>query len=101
MPHGWDNFFIMARTAAATLIGLLFVSVTVGAGFSTSRIVHGTRGFLTPTLVHFGAVLFLTLAVLTSWPSAWPIGIVLGLGGLAGLAYQIHVIRMWHKVVLV
>ena len=36
-----------------------------------------------------------------SWPSAWPIGLVLGLSGLAGLAYQIHVIRMRHKVGLV
>ena len=102
MPHGWDNFFIMAGTAAATPIGLLFVSVTVDTGFSTSRIVHGTRGFLTPTLVHFGAVLFLTLAVLTPCHGR-PRGQSgrSGLSGLAGLAYQIHVIRMRHKVGLV
>jgi hypothetical protein len=92
MLHGWDNFFIMAGTAAATLVGLLFVAVTVGTGLSTSSIVHGTRGFLTPTLVHLGSVLFQTLAVLAPWPSAWPIGIILGLGGLMGLAYQIKVI---------
>jgi len=87
MLHGWDNFFIMAGSSAATLIGLLFVTVTVGSGFSTPRIVHGTCGFLTPTLVHFGAVLFQALAVLMPWPSAWPIGLILGLGGLTGMAY--------------
>ncbi|MGA2740408.1 MAG: hypothetical protein ABSG65_23600 [Bryobacteraceae bacterium] len=92
MLHGWDNFFIMAGTAAATLIGLLFVAVTVGTGFSKSSIVHGSRGFLTPTLIRFVGVLFLSLAVLAPWPSARPIGIILGLGGLAGLAYQIKVI---------
>ena len=30
MLHGWDNFFILAGRAAATLIGLLLVAVTVG-----------------------------------------------------------------------
>ena len=101
MLHGWDNFFIMAGTAAATLVGLLFVAVTVGTGLSTSSIVHGSRGFLTPTLVHLGSVLFQTLAVLAPWPSAWPIGIILGLGGLMGLTYQINVVVARHKVGMV
>jgi hypothetical protein len=62
MPHSWDNFFILADSAAATLMGLLFVAVTVGGtGFSTSSIVHGTRGFLTPALIHFGTVLLQAL----------------------------------------
>jgi hypothetical protein len=101
MLHGWENFYMMAGTAAATLIGLLFVAVTVGTGFSKSRIVHGSRGFLTPTLIRFVGVLFLSLAVLAPWPSARPIGIVLSLGGLAGLAYQIKVIVARRKVGLV
>ena len=56
--QGWTNFIIMAGTAAATLMGLLFVAATVSTGFSTSDAVHGSRGFLTPTLIHLGAVLF-------------------------------------------
>jgi hypothetical protein len=101
MLHGWDNFFIMAGTAAATLIGLLFVAVTVSTGFSTLSIVRGSRGFLTPTLIRFGGVLFLSLVVLAPWPSAWRIGIILSLGGLADLAYQIKVVIRRHQVGLV
>ena len=42
MPHHWDNFFILAGGAAATLLGLLFVAISVGGtGFSKSKIVHG------------------------------------------------------------
>jgi hypothetical protein len=37
MLHGWENFFIVAATAGATLIGLLFVAVTLGAGLSTPQ----------------------------------------------------------------
>lgn len=97
MLHAWDNFFSVAGSSAATLIGLLFVAITVGTGLSTSRVVHGTRGFLTPILLHFGMVLLQCLAILAPWPSAWPIGIILGLGGLAGLAYQIRVIPVRHE----
>src|ERR1700750_2555405 len=92
MPHVWDNFSIMSGTAAATLIGLLFVAITVTTGLPTSRIVQGTRGFLTPTLVRFAGVLFLSLVMLAPWPSARSIGIILGLGGLKGLIYQTTVV---------
>jgi|HubBroStandDraft_6_1064221.scaffolds.fasta_scaffold1199831_1 hypothetical protein len=101
MLHGWDNFFIVAGTAASTLVGLLFVAVTVSTGLSTSQFVQGTRGFLTPILVHFGTVILLALAVLTPWPSVWPIGIIFGAGGLTNLAYQIKVIVRRHEFGLV
>jgi hypothetical protein len=102
MPHGWDNFFILAGSAAATLMGLLFVAVTVGGtGFSTSSLVHGTRGFLTPALVHFGTVLLQALVVLVPWPSSWPMGVIFSLGGLTELAYQTTVVVKRHKVGLV
>jgi hypothetical protein len=98
MLHGWDNFFMMAGTAAATLVGLLFVAITLGANSSTPRGVYGTRTFLTPTLLHFGAVLFQCLVVLAPWPSAWPLGIILGLCGSTGFACQIYVILMQRRL---
>jgi hypothetical protein len=53
---------------------------------------------LTPTLLHFGVVLFQCLAVLAPWPSAWPLGIILGLCGSTGFVYQICVILMQRKL---
>ena len=53
---------------------------------------------MTPTLILFGGVLLQCLVVLAPWPSAWPVGIILGLCGLTGLAYQIHVILMQRKI---
>ncbi len=92
MLHGWENFFTTAASAGATLIGLLFVSITVGSGLSTPQGLNATRAFLTPTLILFGAVMFQCLAALAPWPSAWPVGIILGLCGLSGLVNQVYVI---------
>jgi hypothetical protein len=35
--------------------------------------------------------------VLVPWPSSWPIGIILGLGGVTSLAYQINVVLKRHE----
>jgi len=103
MLHDWHEFFNVTATAGATLVGLLFVIVTLGAGLptsrlSTSRALSSIRAFVTPTLVHFGGALFLSLVVLAPWPSAWPAGIILLLCGGASAAYQIHVFRMKRKL---
>jgi hypothetical protein len=92
MLHGWENFFTTAASAGATLIGLPFVAISLGAGLSTAQGLDATRAFLTPTLILFGGVMFQRLAALAPWPSAWPVGIILGLCGLAGLVNQVYVI---------
>jgi hypothetical protein len=98
MPHLWDEYFKMAGAAGATLIGLLFVAITVATGFSKAQGLTGSRGFLTPVLVDFCVVLLLSLVVLAPWSSALPAGIILGMAGLLGVAYQIHVIRIQRSI---
>lgn len=101
MLHGWENFFIVAGTASATLIGLLFVAITLGAGLSTTQKLDVTHAYMTPTLTRFGGVLFGSLAVLPPWPSVWPVGIILGLFGLADLIYQIKAVIKQRKIAFV
>ena len=55
---GWQNFYILVGTAAATLIGLMFVAVTFGAGLLTSESTQSTRAFIDPPFTHFVTVLF-------------------------------------------
>jgi hypothetical protein len=98
MLHDWDNFYITTGAAGASLIGLLFVVVTLGAQFSSSDARVGVRAFLTPTLVHFGGVLLLSLAVLSPFTSPWPVAVLLCLCGSGGLAYLAKVILMRRKV---
>jgi hypothetical protein len=88
----WITLFTATSQAAAGLIGLLFVSISVAAGASTESIEKGARAFLTPTLIHFASVIFLSLAALVPWTSPLPVGIILGIWGLAGVSYQLGVV---------
>ena len=67
-------FYGMVGQAAATLIGLMFVVMQLGGGLSDDarRKVQqaGLRLYLTPTLVHFGAVLFISMVALAPGLSA-------------------------------
>ena len=98
MLNGWDTFFIMTGTAGATLTGLLFVVITLCVRLSRTRAAQGVHAFVTPTLVHFGGVLFQSLVLVVPWPSAWPLAIILGLAGLTGLVYVIVVVRMLRRL---
>lgn len=99
MLHGWNNFFELTGAAGATLIGLQFVVVTLGGtGLSPSQALDGIHAFLTPTLMKFAGVLFQALAVLALWPNDRLVGVILALGGLAGLAYSINGIRAKRKI---
>ena len=73
MFHGWENFYMMAGTAAATLAGLLFVVITLSVSLAATPAAGGVHAFVTPVLVHFGGVLFLSLVLLAPWPAAWPL----------------------------
>lgn len=61
----WHEFYVLLGTAAATLLALLFVAVSLGAGFlSERRTAAPTRAFFSPVVLHFTAVFFVSLLTL-------------------------------------
>jgi hypothetical protein len=67
----WQNFYLLTGTAAATLIGLMFVAVTFGSTIMTQATSSsGARAFLDPTFSHFVQVL--VTACLMAIPSLGP-----------------------------
>jgi len=83
---GWDNFYVIAGSAAAGLTGLTFVVITLSAGARRVNAL-GLHTFVTPTIVHFGAVL--AVAAYLSMPRHGIPSLSFGLGaaGIAGLVY--------------
>ena len=82
----WDNFYVITGSSAAGLTGLTFVVIALSADAKRVN-VSGLRAYVTPTIVHFGAVL--ALAAFLSMPHQGALSLSLGLGsaGAAGLIY--------------
>jgi hypothetical protein len=94
MLSGWSNFFAMTGAAGATLVGLLFVVVTLGSGLSASRKLDIAHASLTPALYSFAGVLFQSMVVLVPWQSNWSSGLVFVVMGIAGSIYRTNAVRV-------
>ncbi|HLW71406.1 MAG TPA: hypothetical protein VKS22_12380 [Candidatus Binataceae bacterium] len=93
----WREFYALIGGAAATLIGLMFVTASIGAGVISGERRIGIPLFLSPTVVHFGAVLVVCLIGTIPTESRVSLAILLLLGGLCGLGYAFSVLRRMRK----
>jgi hypothetical protein len=57
----WHDFYTLVGSASATLVGLMFVAVSISDGAFTHQHQMGIRAFLSPTVVHFSAILIVCL----------------------------------------
>ena len=83
----WHDFFVLIGTAGATLVALLFVAISLGAGFLTDKRSNATRAFFSPVVVHFTAVFFISAVGL--FPAHTPALFAALVGGCAGVGAAI------------
>jgi hypothetical protein len=88
-----ENFYVIVGSAAGALIGLQFVVVTLIADSPALRVTEGIAAFATPTIVHFGVVLFLSAVASVPWHEIGIVSVVWGLVGLSGIVYAVIVSR--------
>ena len=107
----WDNFYMLAGGTAGTLIGLIFVVITLGIDHAQEGDEARARFFVTPILVYFTSLLVISMVMVPPM-SALARAVSLGLIGCAGLAYVLNlglltrpipldlqpvpVIQVWH-----
>ncbi|MEI6226542.1 MAG: hypothetical protein WCS72_17500 [Deltaproteobacteria bacterium] len=94
MFDAWSNFFTMTGSAGATLVGLLFIVVTLNTDLSTSRTLDIARASMTPALYSFGGVMFQSMIALVPWRSPWHGGVVFVVVGIFGLIYRVNAVRL-------
>ena len=87
----WHDFYILLGTAGATLLGLLFVAVSLGAGYLTEERQSGTRTFMSPVVVHFTTVFFLSAVALFPSPHARFLAELIGATALIGAAISTYI----------
>lgn len=81
----WHEFYTLAGTAGATLVGLMFVAASVGSASWSRR--AALRVFLSATVVHFSSVLCVSLCVLAPLPGVLVFGSLIAAIGCIGLIY--------------
>ena len=93
----WHDFYVLVGTAGATLLGLLFIAVSLGAGFLTEERQSGTRTFMSPVVVHFTSVFFLSAIALFPSHQATFFAVLIGgtasIGAVVSTYITIQVVR--------
>ena len=59
----WDNFYMLAGSTAGTLIGLIFVVITLGMDHAQEGDTLRIRIFVTPILVYFTSLLVIAMVM--------------------------------------
>jgi hypothetical protein len=80
----WHDFYVLVGTAGATLLALLFVAVSLGAGFLTDERHSATQTFISPVVIHFTSVFFLSALALFPWQHGMIFAALIGATALVG-----------------
>src|SRR5438046_9811540 len=112
MFEGWENFFLMAGGAAAVLIGLIFVVISLMGDRPRASVLAGSWLYMGPIVLGVSFVLALSAAALTpdisrptfaavaTLPAAWWLvrGVLSawGVGKRSGIGHEAgHVTDTW------
>jgi len=104
--HTWHAFYLLVGTAAATLVGLMFVAASIGSSVFSERNRVALQAFISPTVVNFAAALFVCIGVMIPSQTWLSLGLLLTGGGIAGVIYagrvwvQMFVRRSFHVDVI-
>jgi hypothetical protein len=83
----WANFYVITSAAAATLLGLLFVVITLAAGRRLKYTTPHIRIYLTPAVIYFSSVLLMSGLLTVPNQTRLTAVICICLEGIAGLGY--------------
>ena len=86
MFEGWGDFYLLAGSAAAVLIGLIFVVVTLMQDRPRSSVLNSSKLYMGPVVLNVSFVLVLSAAALVPRISPTAFAAVSGAISLWGLA---------------
>lgn len=87
----WHDFYVLVGTAGATLLALLFVAASIGAGFLSEGRQSATRTFMSPVVVHFASVFFVSAVALFPWHQAEFFAALIGVAALVGAIISTYI----------
>jgi len=99
MFHDWSEFYLLAGSAAAVLIGLVFVVVTLMQDRPRSSVLNGSKLYMGPVVLHMSFVLVLSGAALVpdiddrQFATVAAIAALWGFG--RGVFSTVGLVRLW------
>ena len=94
MFNAWHDFFLLIGTAAAALIGWLFVVATLTSGSpDRDRAAHGLRVYSTPTVFHLAMIVLISAIALMPSVSVFAVAGAAAVAAAIGLPYCAYVGR--------
>ena len=87
----WHDFYLLVGTAGATLLALLFVALSLGTGFLTEERQEATRTFMSPVVIHFTSVFFLSAVALFPSHQAKFFAALIGASALIGATVSTYI----------
>jgi len=105
LPPAWHDFYSLVGSASATLVGLMFIAVSLGSGRWMPReralLTASFSVFMSPTFIHFVYVLVTAIVLLVPSITAAVLGgllILVGLGSLGHIARSLPFVRERYRV---
>src|SRR5580658_3231006 len=99
MLSAWHECYALLGTAAAALVALLFVAVSIGISVLTpepeSR--RNTGTYMSPVVFHYANVLFLSLIALIPAQTWDSFGIVIGVAAIGSVTYSFVIALRVHR----
>ncbi len=96
--HDWQNFYMLTGTAAATLVGLLFVAISIGSNLPVKQARDSLRTFVNPILNYYSQALLVSCLALMPLQSSLILGGVLLVLGSINIFLSLKV--CWRMLVL-
>jgi hypothetical protein len=97
MFEGWQDYYLLIGTAAAALIGLLFVVVTLTTGREIDSIERGQKLYMTPILFHLGGILLLSGLGMSPVVTPELFGAANGIVAIIGFVACVRIARGIHE----
>ena len=90
MLKDWETFYFMLGSSGAGLIGLLFVVITLTAGFDRTQTFRGTRLYMTPTAVDFALILAISAVAIAPSLPIQTTAVLFAAVALVGLVFAVR-----------
>lgn len=91
----WNNFYFMEGGAAAGMLGLMFVAMSLGVNLVAQTTQESVKTFVRPTIFYFAYAILIACVMLVPMFTAQGLALSLFVGGSIGLAMLLpQVVRL-------